>query len=44
MFYLCIIDCLELFVTLVHVYICSMKGELLYCLFDGFKGFLNQAY
>ena len=33
----------ELFVTLVHVYIkhFSIKCELLYGLFDGLKGFLN---
>ena len=35
-------DCVELFVTLVHVNIYfSMKGELVYGLFDGLKGFLN---
>ena len=38
-------DCVELFVTLVHVYIIfSMKGELLYGLFDGLKCFMNKAY
>ena len=35
-------DCVELFVALVRVYIFfSMKGELLYGLFDGLKGFMN---
>ena len=38
-------DCVELFVTLAHVYIFfSMKCELLYGMFDGLKGFLNKAY
>ena len=40
MFY-ALFDCVELFVTQVHVYICFMKGELLYSLFGGCKGFLN---
>ena len=33
--------CAELFVTLVRLHIFSMKGELLYGLFDGLKYFLN---
>ena len=38
-------DCVELFVTLVHVYIFfPLKGELFYSLFDGLRVFLNKAY